>query len=312
MSNPNFDAILSTTLKNYVPKLEDNVFSARPLAHFLKEAGQIKMLGGGAKIVVPLIHATNSTTGSYSGYDTISTTPQTGISAAEFDWKQYAVSISINGLEEAQNSSDEEIIDLLEAKTMQAEESAIEAFDSMWFLDGTGNSGKNWNGLANLVAQNATSVGGINPSTNAYWQSNINTTAEVLGLSRMTNMYNSCSVGNDKPNLVLTTQLLFERYESLLQPQLRYQDTKTADAGFQNLLFKGAAVTYDTYCQAGYVYFLNTKYLGLRGHKDVWSKPTAFVKPTNGDFKVAQILWYGEFVVSNRKRQGVLTAKTDS
>lgn len=312
MSNPNFDVLLSTTLKNHAAKIEDTVFSARPLAHFLKQAGQIKMKGGGVKIVEPLLIAQNSTAGSYAGYDPIDTTPQDGISAAEYSWKQYAVSISISGIEEAINSGEQEIIDLLEAKTMQAEETAIERFDEMWFLDGTGNGSKDWNGLAHLVAQNASSVGGINPASNAYWQSNINTTAEVLGLSRMTNMYNTCSVGNDKPNVILTEQDLFERYESLLQPQLRYQDTKTADAGFQNLMFKGAPVTYDDYCQTGYMYFLNTKYLGLRGLNGVWTKTTPFVKPDDGDFKVAQILWYGEFVVSNRKRQGVLTAKTAS
>ena len=33
--NSDFDAILSTTLKNYVPKLADNVFTARPLFYAL-------------------------------------------------------------------------------------------------------------------------------------------------------------------------------------------------------------------------------------------------------------------------------------
>lgn len=63
MSNPNFDDILATTLKNYLPKLVDNVFSARPLVFFLKQAGQIRPVGGGATIVLPLIHALNSTAG---------------------------------------------------------------------------------------------------------------------------------------------------------------------------------------------------------------------------------------------------------
>ena len=33
--NSAFDQLLSTTLKNYVPKLTDNVFSARPLFYAL-------------------------------------------------------------------------------------------------------------------------------------------------------------------------------------------------------------------------------------------------------------------------------------
>jgi hypothetical protein len=91
---------------------------------------------------------------------------------------------------------------------------------------------------------------------------------------------------------------------------VRYEDTKTANAGFDNLMFKSAPVTYDVNTQSGYVYFLNTKYLKLVGHSDCWSLATPFVKPTNGDYKVAQVLWMGELTVSNRKRQGVLTAKT--
>ena len=310
VANPDYDAILSTTLANYLPKLEDNIFTARPFVFFLKQADQIRTISGGTKIVLPLIHALNGTAGSYSQYDTLPTTPQDGISAAEFDWKEYAVSIAISGFEEAVNSGEEQVIDLLEAKTMQAEESVLEDWDQMFLGDGTGNGGKDWLGLETLVGQNATAVGGIDPSTDTFWRSNINTTAEVLAISRMTNMYNTCAVGNDKPNVILTSQVLFEKYESLLQPQLRYADTRTADAGFQNLLFKGAPVTYDDYVAADDMWFLNTKYLRLVGHKDVWFKPTPFVRPTNQNARYAQILCMGNLTVSNRKRQGVLQGKT--
>lgn len=310
MALADFDAVLATTLKNYLPKLEDNIFTARPLVFFLKEAGQVRPIGGGTQIVLPLIYAVNSTAGSYAGYDAIPTTPQDGISAAQYDWKQYAVSISISGIEEAKNNSEEEVIDLLESKIMQAEETTYEKMDQMFFGDGTGNGGKDWNGLGNLVNQNTTTVGNIDPAANAFWQSYRETTAEVLSIAKMNTAYNTVSVGNDRPNVVLTTQTLFEKYESLLQPQLRFTDTRTADAGFQNLLFKGAPVTYDTYCTAGAMFFLNTKYLRLTGHRDVWWKPTPFVRPENQDARYAQILVYGQFCVSNRKRQGVLTAKT--
>lgn len=310
MALSDFDALLATTLKNYLPKLEDNIFSARPLVFFLKEAGQVRPIGGGTHIVLPLIYQVNGTAGSYSGYDVIPTTPQDGISAAQYDWKQYAVSISISGMEEAKNSSEEEVIDLLEAKIMQAEETVYEKMDEMFFGDGTGNSGKNWNGLGNLVNQNTTTVGNIDPAANTFWQSYRETTAEVLSIAKMNTAYNTVSVGNDRPNVILTTQTLFEKYESLLQPQLRFTDTKTADAGFQNLLFKGAPITYDTYCTSGAMFFLNTKYLRIHGHNKVWFQPTPFVRPENQDARYAQILTYGNFCVSNRKRQGVLTGKT--
>ena len=303
MAFADFDAVVATTLKNYLPKLEDNVFSARPLVFFLKQAGQIRTTSGGTSIVLPLIYAQNTTAGSYQGYDVIPTTPQDGMSAAEYQWKEYAVSISISGREEAINNSEQEVIDLLEAKTMQAEETVLEQLDSMFFGDGTGNGGKNFNGLSNLIGQNTTVVGGIDPAAQAFWAVNLQSGADVaMTLASMETNYNNASVGNDRPNVILTTQALYEKYNALLQPQLRFADPGTADAGFENLLFHTAPVTYDTYCQAKRMYMINSKYLRLTGHTDVWFKPTPFVRPENQNARYSQILLMGELGVSNRKR----------
>jgi hypothetical protein len=310
--NSNFDALLSTTLANYRDQLTDNIFTARPLTYFLMDKGRIRMLNGGTKIVEPLIYGQNSTVASYSGYDTISLTAQDGISAAEYDWKQYAASIAISGIEEAKNNGEQEIINLLEAKIMQAEESMREGFNQMFFGDGTGNSSKNWNGLGNLV-ESGNTVGGINSATgqgNDWWRSYEENTAGALTLAQMNTAYNTVSVGNDHPDMVLTTQTLYEKYEALLQPQLRYTDTKTADAGFQNLLFKAAPVTYDAHCTAGVMYFLNSKYITLVGHSGKWFQQTEFVRPENLDARYALIMCYGNLTVRNRAKQGKLTAKT--
>lgn len=317
--NSNFDAILSTTLANYRDQLTDNVFTARPLTYHLMNKGRIRMLNGGTKIVEPLIYGENSTVKPYSGYDTIDLTPQTGISAAEFDWKQYAASIAISGIEEAKNNGEAEVINLLEAKIMQAEESMREGFNRMFFGDGTDtlgaggtDSGKSWNGLGNLI-ESGNTVGGINSADgqgNNWWRSYENNTAGALTLAQMATAYNTVSVGNDHPDMVLTTQTLYEKYESLLQPQLRYTDTKTADAGFQNLLFKAAPVTYDVHAPVGTMYFINSKYISLVGHSDKWFANTSFVRPENMDARYALIMCYGNLTIRNREKQGKLTAKT--
>jgi hypothetical protein len=310
--NANFDALLSTTIANYRDQLTDNVFTARPLTYHLMSNGRIRMLNGGTKIVEPLIYGQNSTVKSYSGYDTISLTPQDGISAAEYEWKQYAASIAISGIEEAKNNGEQEVINLLEAKIMQAEESLREGFNQMFFADGTGNGGKDWNGLGNLI-ESGNIVGGINSGPamgNDWWRSYEENTATALTLAQMATAYNSVSVGNDHPDMLLTTQTLFEKYESLLQPQLRYTDTKTADAGFQNLLFKAAPVTYDVHAPAGTMFFINSKYLTLVGHSGKWFENTPFVRPENMDARYALIMCYGNLTIRNRAKQGKLTAKT--
>ena len=301
--------LLATTVANYRKTLTDNVFNARPLTYFLMDKGRVRMLNGGTNIVEPLIYGENSTVSSYSGYDAVSLTPQSGITAAEFDWKQYAASIAISGIEEAKNNGEQAMVNLLEAKIMQAEESMKEGFNAMFFGNGTGNSGKNWNGLGNLV-ESGNSVGGIDGATETWWNSYEENTAGALTLAQMTTAYNTVSVGNDHPDMVLGTQTLFEKYESLLQPQLRYTDTKTADAGFQNLLFKAAPVAYDVDCPAGNMFFLNSKYLTLVGHSDKWFEVTPFVRPEEKDARFSLVMCYGNLTIRNRKKQGKLTAKT--
>ena len=307
--NSNFDEILSTTLKNYVPKLTDNIFSARPLFYALTNGQTIRRISGGAKIVVPVIYGTNSTAGSYSGTDTIDTTAQTGISAAEYDWKQYAATVTISGVEEAKNNGEAQIIDLLEGKIFQTQETIIENMNTMLFGNGTGNSNKDWLGLNALVGSTG-SPGGIDATDadNSWWRSAVtNQGSSAITLASMATLYNNCSVGNDQPTIGITGQNQYEAYEALLVDQIRYTDTDMADGGFQNLLFKGCPLTFDgTLAGEGKLYFLNTKYLQLVAHSDVWFKPTPFVRPTNQDAVFSQLLCYGELTTSNRARQGYM------
>ena len=307
--NSNFDEILSTTLKNYVPKLTDNIFSARPLFYALTNGQTIRRVSGGAKIVVPVIYGTNSTAGSYSGTDTISVTAQTGISAAEYDWKQYAATVTINGIEEAKNNGEAQIIDLLEGKIFQTQETIIENMNTMLFGNGTGNSSKDWLGLSALVGSTG-SPGGIDATdADTSWgrSAGTNQGSAAITIASMATLYNNCSVGNDQPTIIITGQNQYEAYEALLTDQIRYTDTDMADSGFQNLLFKGAPITFDgTLAGEGKLYMLNTKYLQLVAHSDVWFKPTPFVRPTNQDAVFSQLLCYGELTTSNRARQGYM------
>ena len=315
--NSDFNEILSTTLKNYVPKLADNVFTARPLFYALTNGQTIRRINGGAKIVVPIIYGTNSTAGSYSGSDTIDTTAQTGITAAEYDWKQYAATVTITGIEEAKNNGEAAIIDLLEGKIMQAEQTIIQNMNTMFYSNGAGNGGKDFLGLNGLVGtgtDSGSAIGGIDAtdSDNSWWRSSLTNQGGALTLAAMSTMYNNVSVGNDQPTIIITDQDEYEKYEALLQPNLRYTSADVADAGFQNLLFKGAPVTYDSDTNLDTkMFFLNTKYLRLVAHTETWFQPTPFVRPTNQDARYAQILCYGQLTTSNRSRQGMLYGLTD-
>ena len=162
--NPDFNSLLSTTLQNYQPTLVDNIFKDLVLLNHLNERGRVRVEEGGTQIIEPLMYAVNDTVSTYSGYDAIDLTPQEGITAAEYDWKQMAASIAISGIEEAKNRGTEAIIKLLNAKIMQAEMSLKSTLNEQ--LYGSAASGSDFNGLGNIVATQNNVVGGIDANTN--------------------------------------------------------------------------------------------------------------------------------------------------
>jgi hypothetical protein len=313
--NPDFNALLSTTLQNYQPTLVDNIFKDLVLLNHMNERGRVVVEEGGTSIVEPLMYAVNNTVSSYSGYDTIDLTPQDGISAAEYQWKQMAASIAISGIEEAKNRGTEAIIKLLNAKVQQAEMSLKSSLNDMLFSDGTGNGGKDFNGLTNIVGTQNNTVGGINATSNTWWNPTQATTmGAALSLQNMGDVYNRTSKGSDVPDLIITNHSLFEKYESLLTPNVRYQDVAKANAGFTNLMFKQTPLVFDlalaTDTSDAPMYFMNSKYLKLTGLNGYWFTTTEFQKGTVAgvDARYALVMSFGELTCSNRQRQGFLTA----
>lgn len=319
MANPNFDEILSTTFKKYAPTFIDNVFDDRPLFARLMAKGKVQTIDGGQSIVEQLMYGENTTFASYSGYDTLDTTPQAGLSAAEYGWSQVSVNISISGIEEAKNKGASQIISLLNAKTLQAEESARSGLNVMGFGNGTGNAGKDFNGLENLIGDHTsavTTVGGINCVTagNEYWRSVvIDANADldpIRSTAEWTNAAYTAAKGGDMFTFVLTTQELFEHYEASLEPQLRFTSNDKADAKFMNVMFKGRPVFFDHDCPTGVTYFPNEKYLAVKGHKDVWFTPTGFRHLPDVDARWSNIIAYGNMTTSNRARQAKVIGQT--
>lgn len=312
--NPDFNALLSTTLQNYQPTLVDNIFKDLVLLNHLNSKGRVQVEEGGTSIVEPLMYAVNNTVGSYSGYDAIDLTPQDGITAAEYQWKQMAASIAISGIEESKNRGTEAIIKLLNAKIMQAEESLKSNLNTMLYSDGTGNGGKDFNGLGNIIATVNNTVGGIDATTNTWWNPIQDVSAATLSQQDMGAVYNQASKGSDVPDLILTNSNLFEKYESLLTANVRYQDVAKANAGFQNLMFKQTPLVFDLAIAAATssvpMYFINSKYLKLTGMNGHWFNTTDFQNGTVAgvDARYALVMAYGELTCSNRARQGYLLA----
>ena len=314
--NPDFNSLLSTTLQNYQPTLVDNIFKDLVLLNHLNERGRVRVEEGGTQIIEPLMYAVNDTVATYSGYDAIDLTPQEGITAAEYDWKQMAASIAISGIEEAKNRGTEAIIKLLNAKIMQAEMSLKTTLNAQLFgTPGANPAASDFNGLGNIIGYQNNTVGGIDASSNSFWNPTQATTmGATLALTNMADVYNRASKGSDVPDLIITNTSLFEKYESLLTNNVRYQDVAKANSGFQNLMFKQTPIVFDLQLAVDTtdapMYFLNSKYLKLTGLNGYWFKTTDFMNGTVAgvDARYALVLAYGQLTCSNRNRQGFMTA----
>lgn len=322
MASPNLSEIVTTTLQNRSKKLADNVTENNAILRRLNAKGRVKPVTGGRTIVQELEYAENSTFKWYSGYEVLNISPSDVMTAAEYDWKQAAVAVSISGLEQLQNSGPDALIDLLEARISNAEKTMKNNIAQGMYADGNGNSGKEIGGLQLLVADTPTNtVGGINRSTWDFWKNQVFDASSAGGSSAtsgniqsfMNRLWLQCVRGTDAPDLILADNNYFRLYWESLQAIQRITGTETGMAGFQTLKYMTADVVFDGgqggNCPANHMYYLNTDYLFYRPHRDrnmVPLDPDRF--SVNQDAMVKLIGWAGNMTASNCKLQGVLKA----
>lgn len=318
MPNTDYNDILTTTLESRSGKLADNVSENSALLNRLKNKSKIRPISGGSKILEELEYGEGDMTW-YSGYDTIAYTPKQLFSAAEFSLKLCAVPVAVSGEDILKNSGREQMIDLFEKRVDNAVKTMSNKMAAAVYGDGTESSGKAIGGLALLVADSPSTgtVGGINRATagNEFWRNKSTTLTTALTSdsirAEMDKMYLSLCRGSDKPDLIVCGNELYSMYEASLMPQQRFVDNKLADAGFQNLKFKGADVVFDGgqngRCPENKMYFLNTDYLYLRSHKERNMKVIGGERmAVNQDALYKIIGWAGNMTMSNASLQGVL------
>ena len=140
------------------------------------------------------------------------------------------------------------------------------------------------------------------------WSELADTSQGVSNIARaMTRMYGACTIDNDQPDLIVTTQAIYDAYETSLQANKRFAGSDDiANAGFDSLRFKGASVVVDSHCPAGQMYFLNTNYLDFKCHQDRNFAFEDFKRLEGSDNLQSRVFWMGQLVCSNPRMQGVL------
>ena len=310
---PTWDSLLSTTMNNYRKQLTDNIFNSRPLLEYLMSNGRVRTVDGGIQIVEPLLIGPGEAD-SYGPWSQIAVNPVGGITAAVYPWRQMYSTIIISGLEEAQNNGKEAMINLLDAKVMQSENTLKDILVRMIY--GTrGAQAKQTDfdplsGAAGTGIIDATGpAGGITPAAapapenlwrSPTYNSATNTGVDakgqpILGLpgaatiagddleAILRRMYLLASDGGaDHVDAIFASSDVYEMYEGSLTPQVRYTDTTKANLGFQNLMFKNVPIYFDPDAPPGGALGLNSKYVGLAIHSDRNFKQSPFTANLSG------------------------------
>ncbi len=328
MAFPNLSDIISTTIQNRSGALADNVTKNHALLAKLRARGNVKTVSGGNVILQELMYNDPSTAnaGSYSGYDTININPNSPISAAQFDLKQYAGAVTISGLEQLQNSGKEQIIDLLEGRVQVAEAQLMDQISAGIYSDGTGNSGKDITGLKAAISTTPASgtYGGINRATWSFWR-NVAFDATTDGgapasAANIQSYMNRVAVqlvrGTDRPDMIVADNNYYRYFLESMQAIQRVQSEDSAAAGFTSLKYMGAGLNCDVFLDGGIggqipvntMYFLNTKYIFFRPHRDRNFVPIGGDRQSvNQDAIVRLIGWAGNLTSSGAQFQGILT-----
>ncbi len=325
MASPNstWTEIVTTTLENRSKKLADNVSDNTATLFRLKQRGKKRPFSGGNVIAEEIAYQETGNFGWYSGYDTLNTSVQQQFTAAEFNIKQASVAVSMSGLEMLQNAGPEQVIDLLEARIVNAERTMTNNISVGVYSDGTGSSGKQIGGLQSLVADAGTgTVGGIDSATYTWWQNQIYDFSDksiTAGTSTiqtaMNTLYLSCAQNSPKnaPDLIVADNTYFRYYWESLQANQRFTSDDMAAAGFNSLRFMNADVVFDGGlggdAPSAHMYFLNCDFLSYRPHRQRDMKvlePDRFA--TNQDAMVRLIAWAGNMTTSGRRYQGVIVA----
>lgn len=321
----NFDNIATTTLQLIRKRLADNVFKANPTLAWFLANGRVSMQNGGKHIEEPLIYAKNNTVQSYRGYDRLNIAPTEELTSAKFNWRQSAASISISGIEELMNTGDSAVFNLLQQKVRIAEMSLKEHFnEKIHAATATKDLSRDFLGLDELIEDVAGgsqgTLGGIDRQLFTWWQNKFATqslsgaTSSNRVMTRaMISFYNEVTKGLTTPDLIITSQNLYEHYEIENHELLRLQtsDRGLLDVGFTNQKFKNVTMMWDEHTPStsttGSMYWINSAHMGMVLHSKRNFVMSDFRRPIDQDARVAQILVAGNMTLNNSRFQGVQT-----
>jgi hypothetical protein len=192
--------------------------------------------------------------------------------AARYDWKRYYAQAIISTHELLQNSGESAVADLLKSKVRNANLKLKKTIATDLYST-NGDTAVGIAGLRQMIKASG-QIGNIDTADFAGWASDIDASTATLTLATMEQAKLDASVGNEEPDLIVTTVPVYKKYWDLLQSAQRFEAESVGKGGFKYLLFDGIPIFWDRFCpgDAGsgnnHLFLINSKWLYLYIHSD--------------------------------------------
>lgn len=287
------DRVLSITEEKYVPTVIDAVLNSHV---FLARVFQREVKRwSGRTLQIPIQVTKPTSGGSFAASDTFDTAAQDTRRRQEFGTKMFYQNVTILGSEASTNNTDAEVLDIVKTTMEEAQNAMCDSIGDLLYDTGAGND---FQGLGKIVddGTNTSTYGELSRTTYSLLNSTVQAASGgVLDLDLFATVYRGASAAssrNQTPTVILTTETVFDLYESLLTPTVRqnYESygrpvvtayskpgttmqmsnaLQSGTAGFEVLSWRGRPVVADEKQDSGVMHMLNENYLHwykLRGY----------------------------------------------
>lgn len=316
------DRVVAITQDDIVPGvvdqiLDSNINTARRLQNTKKWNGE--------SMVIPILSAKNANGGSFSGTDTFLTGLESNTKKMRFYPKAYYQNVSLGGIEKAVNKTPAQQAQLVAVQMHAAQNSMLDSLGTIFYGDGTGNSGKDFQGLRATTDDGSTLAvyGGLTRASNTYLNASVTTSVGTIALSTLKTMLRNASAASStkqRPNIGMTTELVWDAIEGLFPtPQAQFQSrdlpmiTATGNravydetalkgaTGYTALFYKATPIVADDLAPTGSFFYENEahgafyslKDADLESVKKLNAVKSAANDPGSGVTDVTPVQWTG-------------------
>ena len=308
----------SLALEDRAKGYQDLVSNSNAILYTLKKKGCWKTFSG-PTIRERLLYNESGSYTRYSGYGYLNPSPTELFNDAEFEPKLAAVSVTLSGEDILKNSGSNQLMDIMEAHIMAAEQELVDRFVEDLHSDGTASNQIGGLQLAIPTTVDSGSYGGISRADNAIWRTTTyDAHSAFSGITQVTsttvktildNIMIARSRGNKGPDLICMSQEHYIAYTAATVAIQRINDDNAmGKLGFTSLKYYGGGKSVDVVLEGGIgtampantTYFIDTSSLKFRYHPERnFSKIGGKQRPINQDAIVQHIGFMGELTLNN-------------